>query len=40
MATGGIFTWKDGRENPDTCLAAIMHIQKGLSLHLQNIIWK
>ena len=25
MATGGIFTWKDGRENPDTCLAAITY---------------
>ncbi len=25
MATGGIFVWKDGRENPDTCLAAVTY---------------
>jgi predicted dehydrogenase len=25
MATGGIFTWKDGRENPDTCIAAVTY---------------
>ena len=25
MATGGIFTWPDGRENPDTALAAVTY---------------
>jgi len=25
VATGGIFTWKDGRENPDTCVAAVTY---------------
>lgn len=25
VANGGIFTWKDGRENPDTCVAAIVY---------------
>jgi predicted dehydrogenase len=25
VATGGIFTWKDKRENPDTCVAAIVY---------------
>jgi predicted dehydrogenase len=25
VANGGIFTWKDGRENPDTCLAAVTY---------------
>jgi hypothetical protein len=25
MATGGIFTWKDGRENPDICVAAVTY---------------
>jgi predicted dehydrogenase len=25
MATGGIFTWNDGRENPDTCIAAVTY---------------
>jgi predicted dehydrogenase len=25
MATGAIFNWKDGRENPDTCVAAIIY---------------
>jgi predicted dehydrogenase len=25
MATGGVFTWKDGRENPDTCVAAVTY---------------
>lgn len=25
MATGGIFMWKDGRENPDTCVAAAVY---------------
>jgi len=25
VATGGIFTWKDGRENPDTCIAAVTY---------------
>lgn len=25
VATGGIFTWKDGRENPDTCVAAVIY---------------
>jgi predicted dehydrogenase len=25
VANGGIFTWKDGRENPDTCVAAITY---------------
>ena len=25
MANGGIFTWKDGRENPDTCVAAVTY---------------
>jgi hypothetical protein len=25
MATGGIFTWKDGRENPDVCVAAVTY---------------
>ena len=25
MATGGIFTWPDGRENPDTAIAAITY---------------
>jgi predicted dehydrogenase len=24
-ATGGIYTWKDGRENPDTCIAAVTY---------------
>lgn len=28
VATGGIFTWKDRRENPDTCVAA-MNYPKG-----------
>ncbi len=25
VANGGIFTWKDGRENPDTCVTAITY---------------
>ena len=25
MATGGIFTWNDERENPDTCIAAVTY---------------
>jgi predicted dehydrogenase len=25
VATGGIFTWKDGRENPDHCVAAVVY---------------
>ena len=25
MATGGIFTWKDDRENPDICVAAVTY---------------
>src|SRR5215470_9957743 len=25
MANGGVFAWKDGRENPDTCVAAITY---------------
>ena len=25
MATGGIFAWKDQRENPDTCVAAVVY---------------
>ncbi len=25
VANGGIFTWKDGRENPDTCVAAVVY---------------
>jgi predicted dehydrogenase len=25
VAMGGIFTWKDGRENPDTCVAAVTY---------------
>jgi predicted dehydrogenase len=25
VANGGIFTWKDDRENPDTCVAAIVY---------------
>jgi len=25
VANGGIFTWKDGRENPDTCVTAIVY---------------
>ena len=25
VANGGIFNWKDGRENPDTCVAAITY---------------
>jgi predicted dehydrogenase len=25
IATGGIFTWKDERENPDTCVAAVTY---------------
>ena len=25
MATGGNFTWKDGRENPDICVAAVTY---------------
>ncbi len=25
MATGGVFAWKDGRENPDTCVAALVY---------------
>jgi predicted dehydrogenase len=25
VANGGIFTWKDGRDNPDTCVAAITY---------------
>jgi len=25
MATGGIFTWPDGRENPDTAIAAVTY---------------
>ena len=25
VANGGIFTWKDGRENPDTCVAAVTY---------------
>ena len=27
VANGGIFTWNDGRENPDTCVAAITYPQ-------------
>ncbi len=25
VANGGVFTWKDGRENPDTCVAAVTY---------------
>jgi len=25
VATGGVFTWRDGRENPDTCIAAVTY---------------
>ena len=25
IANGGIFTWKDGRDNPDTCVAAVVY---------------
>jgi predicted dehydrogenase len=25
MATGGILTWNDGRDNPDTCIAAVTY---------------
>jgi len=25
MAHGGVFAWKDGRENPDTCVAAVTY---------------
>jgi predicted dehydrogenase len=25
MATGGVFTWPDGRENPDTAVAAVTY---------------
>jgi predicted dehydrogenase len=25
VANGGIFTWQDGRENPDTCVAAVVY---------------
>lgn len=25
MATGGVFTWKDGRQNPDACIAAVTY---------------
>jgi predicted dehydrogenase len=25
VANGGIFVWKDGRENPDTCIAAVTY---------------
>jgi predicted dehydrogenase len=25
VANGGVFTWKDGRDNPDTCVAAITY---------------
>src|ERR1700733_3413181 len=25
MATGGVYAWKDGRENPDTCIAAVTY---------------
>jgi predicted dehydrogenase len=25
VANGGIYTWKDGRENPDTCIAAVTY---------------
>ena len=25
VATGGIFTWKDGRQNPDVCVAAVTY---------------
>jgi predicted dehydrogenase len=25
VANGGIFTWKDGRQNPDTCVAAVTY---------------
>ena len=25
IATGGVLAWKDGRENPDTCVAALMY---------------
>lgn len=25
VASGGIFNWKDGRENPDTCVAAVTY---------------
>ena len=25
MATGGTFVWKDGRDNPDTCVAAVTY---------------
>jgi predicted dehydrogenase len=25
VATGGIFTWKDGRQNPDACVAAVTY---------------
>lgn len=27
VANGGIFAWKDGRENPDTCVAAVTYPQ-------------
>jgi predicted dehydrogenase len=25
MASGGVYAWKDGRENPDTCVAAVTY---------------
>ena len=25
VANGGVFTWKDGRQNPDTCVAAVTY---------------
>jgi len=25
MASGGVYVWKDGRENPDTCVAAVTY---------------
>ena len=25
VANGGVFVWKDGRENPDTCVAAVTY---------------
>jgi predicted dehydrogenase len=36
VANGGVFAWKDGRENPDTCVAAVTY-PKGFLYTYQTI---